>query len=174
MKLCCLPLLLSFLSFFGTQLAFAGARGGDLAIVDATEGEHTKVSARLFELFIRDTKEIFRLGEGLGFAWIGGETKVRVVPREEFKGAVAEMITVKNQSLILDIQEKYGVQDGLIVFQYDRKAQKVRLKLFDGYGSERILIKLPLCDDGPMTQSVMKSVRRGAIIALGTSVEFNP
>lgn len=143
-----------------------------IGITNATKGEEPAISKRLFELLVADTKVVLMQSPTFGFGWEPG-IKLTEIPNtaELFN----ELASPNSQRVLRKLLQDQNLEDGLIVYQYDKKNKVARLKLFDHYdGSELLLIKLPLQPDGPMKNSLMRLARRSAIVAIGGSIRFNP
>lgn len=159
---------------FSLSQSFAGERSGEFAIVNASTQPMNKEGTRLFELFQKDIKEMYN-SDKYGFPWtVDGDTTLKVVPSSSVKGCFGPMIVLKDTKKLKAAMEKIKVSDGLIVFEYDLKAKKMRLKHFGWDAKENILVKLPLNKGGAMNLSVFKHTRRAALVAVGHSFEWTP
>ena len=157
-----------------TSSLYAGSRPVSIGLVDATTGERSKEDKRLFELFVKDALEIFRSGKIYNaFPWEDGGT-VTALPANSVSGLFQKMLITDKGAELKALASKHKLQDGLIVYEYDQQGKQARLKLFDSDGNERLLLRLKLAKTGAMKNSIYKETRRGAVIALGASVEFNP
>ena len=156
-----------------TSHLHAGSRPVAIGLVDATTGERTKEDKRLFELFVKDATEIFRSEKIYPFPWEPNGT-VQTLPPRSVEGLFQKMLITDKNKQLAALALKHEVQDGIIVYEYDKAGKQARLKLFDAQGKERLLIRLKLAQKGAMKNSIYKATRRGAVIALGASVEFNP
>lgn len=152
----------------------AGDRGCRIGIVDVSTGTPTKASKRLFELLVMDATQLYTKDKGYTFGWSEDGSKVIPVKATELKGVFTPMIITKDKKSLVKLMEKKELWEGIIVFEYDHKAMKARLKLFDPDGTELGLIKLPLEKSGAMKHSLFKHVRRSSLTALGTYVRFSP
>lgn len=152
----------------------AGSRPVAIGLVDATAGERTKEDKRLFELFVKDAQEIFRSRRIYNaFPWDDGG-KVTALPAKSVEGIFQKMLITDKHKQLAALALKHQVDDGIIVYEYDKQGKQARLKLFSADGKEALLLRLKLAESGAMKHSIYKETRRGAVIALGASVEFNP
>ena len=161
----CLSLLLAVTTHAGDRnLSNFGA-------TNATPGDEPAISQRLFELLVKDAETVLMGENDHEFAWnAGGSVKQVPCPAGLFKS----MIIPSSEQAITALVGKHEVGDGLLVYEYDAKQKKARLKLFDSNGRERILVKLPLETDGPMKDSLLRDTRRKVMVAIGGAIDFSP
>ena len=167
-----MKLLILFYFLFST-FCLAGSRPAEFTLVDISSQPLNKEGKRLFELIEKDLKMLYNDAK-YDFAWETVDTKVRLVKSSDYKAAFSPMIILKDKKLLKSLMEKDKPADGLIVFEYDLKGMKVRLKHFDWKQEESMLIRLPLNNGGAMNLSLWKDRRRAALVALGKSFEFSP
>ena len=169
-----LPLLV-ILVLFPAALQ-AGSRGLDIAFLDATSSNATPEGKRLAELLVMDMKKLYASRKHAElFPW--SEDKIVVKPFTAANAGMSfdRLLNTKDGKKIVPFLDKHRVQDGLIVFYYDRANGFARLKLYDPDGKECLLLRLPLeGKSSAMKYSLMKGHRHGALAAIGAAVRWNP
>jgi len=163
--------VLTVLSCFSSL--HAGARGVNFGLVNISKQPMNKEGARLFELLTKDMKEVYNNKKEI-FPWRVDESEITMLEGKSLAGVFNHMIILQDKKKLSDLMDEKGLQDGLIAFEYDLAAKKVRLKHFSWDGTENILIKLPLNESGDMKLSVWKHTRHGALRAIGSCFEWNP
>ncbi|MGJ8695463.1 MAG: hypothetical protein ACSHYF_04045 [Verrucomicrobiaceae bacterium] len=173
MRLSILLLIISLL--LPTSLS-AGSRGVNLAFLDATTGTRSKASIRLAELLEKDMRALYvDAAIGNAFPWNEHNLKLTILKLKEADLSFDALLNTKDAKKLPTLFEKIENPDGLIVFFHDEKNGFARLKLYSWDGQEALLIRLPLeGPDSPMPASLLKTHRRGALIALGAAVRWSP
>lgn len=154
----------------------AGSRGVSIAFVDATSSHSSPEGKRLAELLVMDMKSLYS-GDQVGslFPWNENAAEVKVLNVQALGLSFDRLINTKSPSKIQSALVKNQISDGMVVFYYDRENGYARLKLFNGDGSELLLVRLLLeGESSAMKYSLMKGARRGALSAIGSSVKWGP
>jgi len=172
MKILSLFLVLTLLPL----VAQAGSRGLDIAFLDATPSNTTKEGKRLAELLVMDMKELFASEKHAElFPWSEDKIVIKTHTADGAGISFDRLLNTKDGKKVVPFLDKHRVQDGLIVFYYDRANGFARLKLYDPQGKECLLLRLPLeGKSSAMKYSVMKMHRRGAVASIGAAVRWNP
>ena len=172
MKKLTLLLFLTLLPIVG----LAGSRGLNIAFVDATPSNTTKEGKRLAELLVMDMKKLYASDTHRElFPWSENKIVVKLANATQVGLSFDRLLNTKDHKKIEIFQEKNRVQDGVVVFYYDRANGFARLKLYDTNGKELLLLRLPLEDkNSAMKHSLMKGHRTGALAAIGAAVRWNP
>lgn len=170
--------ILSIILFFSLLpiASIAGSRGLDIAFLDATPSNTTNEGKRLAELLVIDMKKLYA-GDQIGklFPWSENEIEIKVFNPSSAGISFDRLLNTKGSKKIKSFLQKYSVQDGLIVFFYDRAYGFARMKLYSSDGTERLLLRLPLeGKSSAMKYSLMKGHRLGALAAIGANVRWNP
>lgn len=170
-----LTCILALLLLLPTSL-LAGSRGVSLAFLDATTGTRSKASLRLAELLEKDMREVYLNPDwASAFPWNELNLELKVLKLSEVGLSFDRLLNLKSGQAVQQVFKKEGYPDGLIVFFHDPEEGFVRLKLFNGDGTEAILIRLPLEEkDSAMPDSLLKGHRHGALVALGAAVRWVP
>ena len=158
------------------MLAVAGSRGLDIAFLDATASNTTPEGKRLAELLVMDMKKLYAERKHAElFPWSEDKIVVKAFKASGSGMSFDRLLNTKDGKKIRPFLEKHRVQDGLVVFCYDRANGYARLKLYDSEGVECLLLRLPLeGKNSAMKYSLMKSHRRGALAAIGANVRWSP
>ena len=167
--------ILLVLSLF-PMAGFAGSRGLDIAFLDATPSNTTKEGKRLAELLVMDMKKLYT-GDQIGklFPWSENEIVLKAFNSSNSGLSFDRLLNTKHSKKIGPFLQKHRVQDGLIVFYYDRANGHARLKLYDSSGKELLLLRLPLeGKNSAMKYSLMKGHRMGLLAAIGANVRWSP
>ena len=165
----------AFLLVFPISLS-AGSRGVSLAFLDATSGTRSKASLRLAELLEKDMRSLY-LDPALAavFPWSEQNLELKAFDSKKRGITFDRLLNTQNGKQIKAFFESPESVDGLIVFFHDAENDFVRLKLYSWEGKEVLLLRLPLeGKDSAMSDSLMKGHRRGALIAIGAAVRWNP
>ena len=155
---------------------FAGSRGVNLTFLDATTGERSRASLRLAELLEKDMRVLYLEPElASAFPWNELDLKLNVVKSGNIGINFDRLLNTKDESKIEALFSSGKVHDGLVVLFHDEKNKVARLKLYSLDGKEVLLLRLPLeGKDSAMANSLMKNHRRGALMAIGAAVRWNP
>jgi len=161
-----------------SSISFGGMRPVELHLVNVTEAPLNKEGKRLFELIERDIRLIINDPKN-SFGWETSEheenaSTVKTIDPSLVKGAFSPLTILKDKKKLQSVIDSLGASDGIITFEYDLKGMNLRLKHFDYETKESILIRIPLNKGGSMNLSVYKFKRQGALIALASSIDFNP
>ncbi len=154
----------------------AGSRGVSLAFLDATEGTRSKASLRLAELMEKDMRALYLDPElASAFPWSEQDLKLQILSPKKTGISFDRLLNTKDGQKISSLFHQSDAPDGLIVFTHDPKGRFARLKLYSWDGTEALLIRIPLeGKDSAMPDSILKNHRRGALIAIGAAVRWNP
>ncbi|MGB0775263.1 MAG: hypothetical protein ACPG32_10340 [Akkermansiaceae bacterium] len=169
-------LIIFLLAIFTPIAAIAGSRGLDIAFIDATASNTTPEGKRLAELLVMDMRKLYAAEKHAAlFPWSEDLIKIKTTTAASAGLKFDRLLNTKDAKKIKLHLEKNRVQDGAVVFYYDRANGVARLKLFDSEGAECLLLRLPLeGKTSAMKHSILKHNRRGALVALGANVRWSP
>ena len=167
--------ILAFSLILVTSLS-AGSRGVALSFLDATTGERSQASLRLAELLEKDMRALYEDPNlASSFPWSEQDLKLKILDAGKTQISFDRLLNTKDGQKISALFNQPDATDALIVFYHDAAAGFARLKLYNWDGKELLLLRLPLeGEDSAMASSLMKTHRRGALIALGAAVRWNP
>lgn len=157
-------------------VAIAGSRGLEIAFVDATPANNTPEGKRLAELLVMDMKKLYASPKHAElFPWSEDDIVIKTANAAQVGLKFDRLLNTRDHAKIKLFQEKWRVQDGVVVFYYDRANGFARIKLYDSEGAECLLLRLPLEGKrSAMKHSLMKHIRRGALAAVGANVRWSP
>lgn len=170
---CCWTL---FFLFALSNLLHAGSRGVAFSFLDATTGQRSAASLRLAELLEKDMRSLYVDPQfTTTFPWTEQDLKLQTLTSKKTKITFDPLLNTKDHNRIEALCQHSEATDGLIVFFHDQAGGYARLKLYNADGKEALLLRLPLeKKDSAMPNSLLKAHRRGALIAIGASLHWNP
>lgn len=156
--------------------SLAGSRGVELAFIDASPPHTTPEGKRLAELLVMDMKQLYKSDlVGKLFPWSEYTVDIKPINAKAYGLTFDRLLNIKDPNKIGLALDKNRISDGVVVFYYDRANGFARLKLYDGDGTELLLLRLPLeGKSSAMKHSLMKWNRHGALSAIGANVRWSP